>query len=88
MLVLNNDGTGTLDFYNVDYFMNSSLTLEWQNDNTNIITKIKELDNYGDEIESENYLVEESTYSNGILKIVLGDAFDSNLKYTFTFQKA
>lgn len=87
-LVLNNDGTGTLDFYNVDYFMNSSLTLEWQNDNTNIITKIKELDNYGDEIESENYLVEESTYSNGILKIVLGDAFDSNLKYTFTFQKA
>lgn len=88
LLVLNNDGTGTLDFYNVDYFMNSSLTLEWQNDNTNIITKIKELDNYGDEIESENYLVEESTYSNGILKIVLGDAFDSNLKYTFTFQKA
>lgn len=88
LLVLNNDGTGTLDFYNVDYFMNSSLTLEWQNDNTNIITKIKELDNYGDEIESENYLIEESTYSNGILKIVLGDAFDSNLKYTFTFQKA
>lgn len=87
-LVLNNDGTGTLNFYNVDYFMNSSLTLEWQNDNTNIITKIKELDNYGDEIESENYLVEESTYSNGILKIVLGDAFDSSLKYTFTFQKA
>ena len=88
LLVLNNDGTGTLDFYNVDYFMNSSLTLEWQNDNTNIITKIKELDNYGDEIGSENYLIEESTYSNGILKIVLGDAFDSNLKYTFTFQKA
>lgn len=88
LLVLNNDGTGTLDFYNVDYFMNSSLTLEWQNDNTNIITKIKELDNYGDEIESENYIVEESTYSNGILKIVLGDAFDSSLKYTFTFQKA
>lgn len=87
-LVLNNDGTGTLNFYNVDYYMNSSLTLEWQNDNTNIITKIKELDNYGDEIESENYIIEESTYTNGILKIVLGDAFDSNLKYTFTFQKA
>lgn len=68
--------------------MNSSLTLEWQNDNTNIITKIKELDDYGEEIESENYIIEESTYSNGILKIVLGDAFDSNLKYTFTFQKA
>lgn len=68
--------------------MNSSLTLEWQNDNTNIITKIKELDDYGEEIESENYIIEESTYSNGILKIVLGDAFDSNLKNTFTFQKA
>lgn len=40
-LVLNNDDIGTLDFYNVDYYMNSSLTLEWQNDNTNIITKIK-----------------------------------------------
>lgn len=88
VLVLNADGTGTLDFYNVDYYMNSSLTLEWQNDNTNIITKIKELDNYGDEIESENYIIEESTYTNGILKIVLGDAFDSSLKYTFTFQKA
>lgn len=88
VLVLNADGTGTLDFYNVDYYMNSSLTLEWQNDNTNIITKIKELDNYGEEIESENYIIEESTYTNGILKIVLGDAFDSSLKYTFTFQKA
>lgn len=88
LLVLNNDGTGTLNFYNVDYFMDSSLTLEWQNDNTNIITKIKELDNYGDEIESENYLVEESTYTNGVLKIVLGDASDFSLKYTFTFQKA
>lgn len=88
VLVLNADGTGTLDFFNVDYFMNSSLTLEWQNDNTNIITRIKELDNYGDEIESENYIIEESTYSNGILKIVLGDASDSSLKYTFTFQKA
>ncbi len=89
VLVLNADGTGTLDFYNVDYpYINSSLILEWQNDNTNIITKIKELDNYGEEIESENYIVEESTYTNGILKIVLGDAFDSNLKYNFTFQKA
>ena len=88
MLVLNADGTGTLDFYNVDYYMNSSLTLEWQNDKTNIITKIKELDNFGDEIESENYIIEESTYTNGILKIVLGDAVDSSLKYTFTFQKA
>ena len=88
VLVLNADGTGTLNFYNVDYYMNSSLTLEWQNDKTNIITKIKELDNFGDEIESENYIIEESTYTNGILKIVLGDAVDSNLKYTFTFQKA
>lgn len=89
VLVLNADGTGTLDFYNVDYpYINSSLILEWQNDNTNIITKIKELDNYGEEIESENYIVEESTYTNGILKIVLGDAFDSSLKYNFTFQKA
>lgn len=88
VLVLNADGTGTLDFYNVDYYMNSSLTLEWQNDKTNIITKIKELDNFGDEIESENYIIEESTYTNGILKIVLGDAVDSSLKYTFTFQKA
>lgn len=68
--------------------MNSSLTLEWQNDNTNIITKIKELDYNGEEIESENYIIEKSTYTNGILKIVLGDAFDSSLKYTFTFQKA
>ena len=88
MLVLNADGTGTLDFYNVDYYMNSSLTLEWQNDNTNIITKIKELDYNGEEIESENYIIEESTYTNGILKIVLGDTVDSSLKYTFTFQKA
>ncbi len=88
VLVLNADGTGTLDFYNVDYYMNSSLTLEWQNDNTNIITKIKELDNFGEEIENENYILEESTYTNGILKIVLGDAVDSSLKYTFTFQKA
>lgn len=88
VLVLNADGTGTLDFYNVDYYMNSSLTLEWQNDKTNIITKIKELDNFGDEIENENYILEESTYTNDILKIVLGDAFDSSLKYTFTFQKA
>lgn len=88
VLVLNADGTGTLDFYNVDYYMNSSLTLEWQNDNTNIITKIKELDYNGEEIESENYIIEESTYTNGILKIVLGDAVDSSLKYTFTFQKA
>lgn len=87
-LVLNNDGTGTLDFFNVDYFMNSSLTLEWQNDNTNIITKIKELDYNGEEIENQNYIIEESTYTNGVLKIVLGDAFDSSLKYTFTFQKA
>lgn len=88
VLVLNADGTGTLDFYNVDYYMNSSLTLEWQNDNTNIITKIKELDYNGEEIESENYIIEESTYTNGILKIVLGDAVESSLKYTFTFQKA
>lgn len=88
VLVLNADGTGTLNFYNVDYYMNSSLTLEWQNDNTNIITKIKELDNFGEEIENENYILEESTYTNDILKIVLGDAFDSSLKYTFTFQKA
>lgn len=89
VLVLNADGTGTLNFYNVDYpYINSSLILEWQNDNINIITKIKELDNYGDEIESDNYIVEESTYTNGILKIVLGDAVDSSLKYTFTFQKA
>lgn len=87
-LVLNNDGTGTLDFYNVDYFMNSSLTLEWQNDNTNIITKIKELDYNGEEIENQNYIIEESTYTNGVLKIVLGDASDFSLKYTFTFQKA
>lgn len=87
-LVLNNDGTGSLDFYNVDYFMNSSLTLEWQNDNTNIITKIKELDYNGEEIENQNYIIEESTYTNGVLKIVLGDAFDSSLKYNFTFQKA
>ena len=77
-----------LDFFNVDYYMDSSLTLEWQNDNTNIITKIKELDDYGEEIESENYIIEESTYSNGILKIVLGDALDFDVKYTFTFQKA
>lgn len=68
--------------------MDSSLTLEWQNDNTNIITKIKELDDYGEEIESENYIIEESTYSNGILKIVPGDALDFDVKYTFTFQKA
>lgn len=87
-LVLNNDGTGTLDFFNVDYFMNSSLTLEWQNDNTNIITKIKELDYNGEEIENQNYIIEESTYTNGVLKIVLGDASDFSLKYTFTFQKA
>lgn len=87
-LVLNNDGTGSLDFYNVDYFMNSSLTLEWQNDNTNIITKIKELDYNGEEIENQNYIIEESTYTNGVLKIVLGDASDFSLKYTFTFQKA
>jgi lipoprotein len=88
VLVLNADGTGTLDFYNVDYFMNSSLTLEWQNDNTNIITKIKELDYNGEEIENQNYIIEESTYTNGVLKIVLGDASDFSLKYTFTFQKA
>lgn len=88
VLVLNADGTGTLNFWNVDYYMNSSLTLEWQNNKTNIITKIKELDNFGEEIENENYIIEESTYTNGILKIVLGDAVDSNLKYTFTFQKA
>ena len=87
-LVLNNDGTGTLDFFNVDYFMNSSLTLEWQNDNTNIITKIKELDYNGEEIENQNYIIEESTYTNGVLKIVLGDASDFSFKYTFTFQKA
>lgn len=87
-LVLNNDGTGSLDFYNVDYFMNSSLTLEWQNDNTNIITKIKELDYNGEEIENQNYIIEESTYTNGVLKIILGDASDFSLKYTFTFQKA
>ena len=87
-LVLNNDGTGSLDFYNVGYFMNSSLTLEWQNDNTNIITKIKELDYNGEEIENQNYIIEESTYTNGVLKIVLGDASDFSLKYTFTFQKA
>lgn len=87
-LVLNNDGTGSLNFYNVDYFMNSSLTLEWQNDNTNIITKIKELDYNGEEIENQNYIIEESTYTNGVLKIVLGDASDFSLKYTFTFQKA
>lgn len=87
-LVLNADGTGSLNFYNVDYSMDSNLTLEWQNDNTNIITKIKELDYNGEEIENQNYIVEESTYTNGILKIVLGDAFDSSLKYNFTFQKA
>ena len=68
--------------------MNSSLTLEWQNDNTNIITKIKELDYNGEEIENQNYIIEESTYTNGVLKIVLGDASDFSLKYTFTFQKA
>lgn len=68
--------------------MNSSLTLEWQNDNTNIITKIKELDDNGEEIESENYIIEEFTYSNSILKIVLGDALYIDVKYTFTFQKA
>lgn len=88
VLVLNADGTGSLNFYNVDYSMDSNLTLEWQNDNTNIITKIKELDYNGEEIENQNYIVEESTYTNGILKIVLGDAFDSSLKYNFTFQKA
>jgi len=45
-------------------------------------------DNMYEEIENQNYIVEESTYTNGILKIVLGDAFDSSLKYNFTFQKA
>ena len=88
VLVLNADGTGTLNFYNVDCYMDSSLTLEWQNDNTNIITKIKELNDNGEEIESENYIIEESTYTNGILKIVLGDASAIYGKYTFTFQKA
>lgn len=86
-LALNEDGTGTLNFYNADYAINSSLILEWQNDNANIITKIKELSVWGEEEECEDYTIEESTYSNGVLKIVLGDAY-SDLKYTFTFQKA
>lgn len=85
-LVLNDDGTGTLNFnYNPDYI--EYFKFDWTNDYSNVIDSdsLKNIDEDGYEIFASPYTLKEATFADKILTIIISDDYKD---YTFTFQKA
>ena len=87
-LVLNEDGTGTLNFhYLPDYI--EYFKFDWTNDYSNVIDSesLKNLDEDGYEVFGSSYTLNASTFADGVLTITICDTtYFTN--FTFTFQKA
>ena len=85
-LVLNDDGTGTLNFHYTYAFI-EYFKFDWTNDYSNVIDSesLKNLDEDGYEIFSSPYTLKEATFADEILTIIISDDSED---YTFTFQKA
>ena len=88
VLVLNEDGTGTLQF-DYPYIGTEYFKFSWTNDFSNVIDSksLKYLDEYGDEQSTNFYELKDSTFADGVLTITICDTTDST-NFTFTFQKA
>ena len=88
VLVLNEDGTGTLQF-DYPYIGTEYFKFSWTNNFSSVIDSesLKYLDEYGDEQSTNFYELNASTFADGVLTITICDTTDST-NFTFTFQKA
>ena len=87
-LVLNEDGTGTLQF-DCPYIGTEYFKFSWTNNFSSVIDSesLKYLDEYGNEQSTNFYKLNASTFADGILTITICDTTDYT-NYTLTFQKA
>lgn len=87
-LVLNEDGTGTLQF-NYPYIGTEYFKFSWTNDFSNVIDSksLKYLDEYGEEQSTNFYEINASNFADGVLTITICDTTDFTT-FTLTFQKA
>lgn len=87
-LVLNEDGTGTLQF-NYPYIGTEYFKFSWTNDFSNVIDSksLKYLDEYGVEQSTNFYEINASNFADGVLTITICETTDSTT-FTLTFQKA
>ena len=87
-LVLNKDGTGTLQF-DCPYIGTEYFKFSWTNNFSSVIDSesLKYLDEHGDEQSTNFYELNASTFADGILTITICDTTDYT-NYTLTFQKA
>ncbi len=87
-LVLNEDGTGTLQF-DCPYIGTEYFKFSWTNNFSSVIDSesLKYLDEHGDEQSTNFYELNASTFADGTLTITICDTTDYT-NYTFTFQKA
>lgn len=88
VLVLNEDGTGTLQF-DYPYIGTEYFKFSWTNNFSSVIDSesLKYLDEYGDEQSTNFYELNASTFADGVLTITICDTTDFT-NFTFTFQKA
>lgn len=87
-LVLNKDGTGTLQF-DCPYIGTEYFKFSWTNNFSSVIDSesLKYLDEYGVEQSTNFYELNASTFADGILTITICYTTDYR-NYTLTFQKA
>ncbi len=87
-LVLNEDGTGTLQF-DCPYIGTEYFKFSWTNNFSSVIDSesLKYLDEYGNEQSTNFYELNASAFADGILTITICDTTDYT-NYTLTFQKA
>lgn len=87
-LVLNEDGTGTLQF-DCPYIGTEYFKFSWTNNFSSVIDSesLKYLDEYGNEQSTNFYELNASTFADGVLTITICDTTDYT-NYTLTFQKA
>ena len=87
-LVLNEDGTGTLQF-NYPYIGTEYFKFSWTNDFSNVIDSksLKYLDEYGVEQSTNFYEINASNFADGLLTITICETTDFTT-FTLTFQKA
>lgn len=87
-LVLNEDGTGTLQF-NYPYIGTEYFKFSWTNDFSNVIDSksLKYLDEYGVEQSTNFYEINASNFADGVLTITICETTDFTT-FTLTFQKA
>ena len=88
VLVLNEDGTGTLQF-DYPYIGTEYFKFSWTTNFSSVIDSesLKYLDEYGDEQSTNFYELNASTFADGVLTITICDTTDFT-NFTFTFQKA